>query len=614
MLAVLVFFGQPNWDWARGILAGTLSGRMHRPVHIDGHVRVMLFSASPRIILTGFRIGEPPSGMPDAPRMDLATVDSLVAEPEILPLLGGQLRLKRLEVQKPVIVMFQDGAGNSNWDFSNGRDKQGASKLPPIRTLVVRDGHVSVTMQKRRLIVSGPVTAGVRSGFRFDGKGTQDGKPCIVTVTGPQLGNRKPYPFHIDLVSGATRIAADGRFLQPFNFGQLAADMRLQGASLSDLYYLLSITAPNTPAFDLSVHVDRNQKLYRVSRLSGHIGGSDLEGTMTIDRRGDRPMVTGDFSSRVLDLAGLGSIVGASRANTPHRPRMTMAPQMSGGGGRMMPDAQLDVERLRSADARVQYRATSVKAGPGVPVRSVGFTAALNRGVLHFDPVVVGLARGQATGTVVIDASGPLQRETVDLKLSGLRLEEFGAKGREPPLEGPLTMRVHATGTGRSVHAAASSADGALRIVVPGGTIRQSLAEAMGVNASKSLFLLLAKDRHETDIRCAVADFRIRNGVMQAERIVLDTGVVLVNGTGSIDLRDERINLVFRGKPKKFRLIRINAPIVIGGHLTRPTFGISAGPAVVQGGLAAVVGSVLPFVTLDYGKDVDCGALIPGKG
>ena len=74
--------------------------------------------------------------------------------------------------------------------------------------------------------------------------------------------------------------------------------------------------------------------------------------------------------------------------------------------------------------------------------------------------------------------------------------------------------------------------------------------------------------------------------------------------------------LDFRGQPKKFRLIKINAPILIGGHLSSPTFGINAGPALVQGGIGAVLSTVatpllaLPFLNLHGPGDANCQALL----
>jgi uncharacterized protein involved in outer membrane biogenesis len=214
-------------------------------------------------------------------------------------------------------------------------------------------------------------------------------------------------------------------------------------------------------------------------------------------------------------------------------------------------------------------------------------------------------------GTARIDARKAIQQNSLDMRLTGLRVQDFvpnisGSK----PLEGILDARVKASGAGNSVHKAAASANGQLTLVMPRGMIRQSFAELMGINATKGLFQLLTKDPHQTDVRCGVANFQIHNGVMQASHAVFDTGVTRVNGGGTINLNDESLKLVFKGKPKKFRLIRIQAPIVIGGHLSAPKFGIDAGPVAVQGGLALALNTILPFVNIDYAKDANCAGLL----
>jgi uncharacterized protein involved in outer membrane biogenesis len=167
------------------------------------------------------------------------------------------------------------------------------------------------------------------------------------------------------------------------------------------------------------------------------------------------------------------------------------------------------------------------------------------------------------------------------------------------------------------VRAAAGSADGAVSVIIPQGEIRQAFAELLGINATKGLFLLLSKDHSETPIRCAVADFKVQNGVMTAQRIVLDTGVVLAVGKGQVNLRDETIDLRLEGKSKKFRLVRVMAPITLKGRLAEPKVGVDAGKAAGQiaiGGLLGVVVSplaaVIPFITSGAAKDADCGALL----
>jgi uncharacterized protein involved in outer membrane biogenesis len=199
-----------------------------------------------------------------------------------------------------------------------------------------------------------------------------------------------------------------------------------------------------------------------------------------------------------------------------------------------------------------------------------------------------------------------------------VKLEEFlHVSDGPPPIEGRLVARAKLHGRGNSVHKTAATADGAMTLVVPRGQMRQIFAELLGIDATKSLFLYLAKDQSPTDIRCAVAEFRVTRGVLHAERLVLDTGVVAVNGEGTINLADETMDLSFKGRPKKFRLVRVAAPITVSGALRSPKFGVDVGAAAAQTGIGVALGAlltplaaVLPFVDPGLGKDANCMGLL----
>ena len=620
VLAIVIFLAQPDWDWARPAVASIVSGRVHRPVRIDGHLRVRLFSFTPDARVGGLRIGEPAKGISGAPADDLADIDSIAATTEIMPLFIGRIVLPRLEIDKPVVVMFQDKDGHANWDFSNGAKAGQPVKLPLIRNFIINDGRLTVTSVQRGLKFTGTIYAHEKAGsgrqaFGLTGQGSLNGKVFEMDATGGPLLNVRtsvPYPFDMMVRAGDTRVTAKGRVLHPFNLGQIDAAMTLSGSNLADLYYITGLTLPDTPAYRLAAQVSRDDMVYRITRINGRVGGSDLEGALKVDTRDHgRPDLTGDLSSRLLDFKDLGSVFGATAANAPAAPRLAMAPQATRGAHRLLPDAPLDVARVRGMDARVHYRALSVRAITNMPLRQVSLGIGLDHGLLTLDPIDFAFPRGHLTGTARIDARDSVQSDSIDLRLTGLGVQDFVPKiGGAPPLEGTINARVRASGTGNSVHKAAATADGELAIVMPGGQIRQSFAELMGIDASKGLFQLLTKDQHQTDVRCAIADFKLHNGTMQAQNIVFDTGVVLVKGSGAIDLDDESMKLVFKGKPKTFRLIRINAPIVIGGHLSAPTFGIEPGPAIVQGGIAAALNSFLPFLSLDTAHDANCSALM----
>jgi hypothetical protein len=175
--------------------------------------------------------------------------------------------------------------------------------------------------------------------------------------------------------------------------------------------------------------------------------------------------------------------------------------------------------------------------------------------------------------------------------------------------------RLH--GTGDSVHDAMADADGEMLVVAPGGEIRQSLAELAGVDVIKGLGLLFAKDRTSTPLRCGVMHFTGKNGVLSADRVVVDTEPVLIDGGGWINLDTEMMSFTVRGHPKKFQLVRLLAPVTLGGPILSPKVTVHKGGAIAQGGvglaLATVlspVAALLPFLDAGLAKDANCAGLV----
>ena len=72
-----------------------------------------------------------------------------------------------------------------------------------------------------------------------------------------------------------------------------------------------------------------------------------------------------------------------------------------------------------------------------------------------------------------------------------------------------------------------------------------------------------------------------------------------------------------KGKPKKFQLLRVFAPIDVEGSMLAPKVRIEKGQAIAQGGAAVALGAVLsplamllPFVDAGLAKDANCQGLV----
>lgn len=614
--AVMIFLLLFDWNWLRGPIGRWASQKYDREVALRGDLDVNLFSWTPSVVVNDLKFGGPDW----ARERDTANVGRIEASVRLRKLFAGQIEMPLLSFTRPNVVLIATADGRKSWELEPDKPDHGEGmKLPVIQQLVIADGHLTVDEQRRDLTLDAQVNARETAndgdaGFLLDGRGSINGSPLTLRIQGGPFINirrNRPYQFTAAVDGAGSRLRADGAITRPFDLGQFQATLSLQGQNLADLYLLTGVTLPNTPAYRLSGALTRDDRVWTFNDFDGRVGASDLSGDVKVDAA-ERLRVEAQLTSRRLDLDDLLAVVGAQPRTSGENTETT-----SGSPGKLLPDATLQVERLRTMDGSLSYRAASVKAND-FDVRAVNLGAELEGGVLNLDPVSFNFNRGELNGTAKINATRDTPYSAIDFRLGGYPLESLvPARGGVQPISGRMLGRVRLEGPGSSIHRFAAASKGSLSVVVPQGRMREAFAELLGINASAGLIKLLSGDQGQTQIRCAVADFNVAGGVASAKTFVIDTGVVLARGSGSFNLGQETLNLRIDGDSKKPRLLRVWAPITIGGTFTSPRPGVDVGEVVKQGGLAAIVGAVaapvaalFAFVDPGLAEDANCGQLI----
>ncbi len=617
VLAVVVFLMLFDWNWLRGPIGRWASAKYDREIQLNGDLDVTLFSWTPSVQAREIRVGGPDW----ARDRDTLKVADLQASVRLRPLFTGRIEMPMVAVTRPEVVLIAAADGRQSWRLDPDAPDDGKGlKLPPINRLIIRDGKLSLDEQRRKIKLEAVVTAREgsdgRAGFHLDGEGTINGTPLTLAVRGgPFINIRRdrPYGFQATLAGIGSRLEARGSITRPFDLGQFRSTLSLQGRDLADLYLLTGITTPNTPPYRLSGTLTRDDAKFSFTDFSGRVGSSDLSGDLIVNRINNRLRVDADLHSRLLDIDDLASVLGARPTVTPAGNTVAT----SGAPGRLLPDAPLAVDRLRTMDGTLKYTAARVKRNE-LDIRKVELGAELKDAILDLDPVAFNFNRGELRGTARINARRDTPYSTVDFRLRNYPLESIiPARGGAPTVTGSALGRAQLEGPGASIHDFAAASKGQITIVVPQGQMRSAFAELLGINASAGLFRLLGGDESTTQIRCGVADFRVAGGTATAETFVIDTTPVLARGAGTIDLGAETMNLRIDGETKEARLVRLWSPIVVQGPLTAPRVGIDTGSVVAQAGLAGILGAVvnplvalLPFVDPGLAEDANCGALI----
>ncbi len=621
-ILVIVF----DWNWLRGPLARYASRQSGRQVQIEGNLRVHLFSTVPSATLEGLRVSNPDW----APPGDTAQIPKLLVQVRLWPLFGGRIVWEKIVAQSPTIALLRDKQGRATWEF--GRNSAQNAKpldIPPIRQFLISDGILRVEDDMRHMFFSGSLAAQENAGekgaaFRMTGDGTLNKHAFQMEVTGGPLinGDRaKPYPIKMNVISGTTHVAATASILHPFNLGEISGNVILAGANLADLYYLTGLAFPRTAPYRLAAAYYRDGTTHRLLDMKGTVGDSDLEGDMIVDVHTGRPYLTADIRSQRLDFVDLGPLIGGASP----RNKIARAATKAGISAEaaqvqvivpqnqkyLLPDVVLDVERVNQMDANIHYKAQSVQS-QDFPLRNFELKMTIDHGVLKAAPVSFALTQGSVFGNVTIDARKKSPAVSADVRVHDIKLDQFVAKQKDQSsmLEGTVNARAVIRGTGGSIHKAMSTANGDVRLIVPGGAIRRQIAELLGVSVDRAF---LPSGRDQTNIRCVVADFGAQNGVLTARNLVFDTDVMNVTGKGTVDMRDEHIAVQLSGHPKKLTFFRLHAPISVSGPLNKPNVGLVSGSIPVQVGAATALGiaatpfaAIIPFIDLGMTKDADC--------
>ena len=678
-----------NADALRGPVARYASAHLGRKVSIDGKLQLHLLSWTPRAVINQLRIANPdwvPKSESIHGPADMARIGRLQVSWSIPAMLKGELLLPYVGLDDSDIDVVRDAKERLNWSFSSGPAKPSAkpTRLPILGGLHLGKGHLVVNDEVRKLRFTGTVKAdqapkGGALSLSLEGEGSINGEPFKLDASGDPLitaESHQPYTVESQITAGRTRVKSTLTINKPFDLGTVVADIDASGDDLADLYYLSGLALPNTAPYTVSGHLQRRGSRLDLTDFKGTLGNSDIHGKLSLETAGDRPMLTADLSTRLLDIKDLGPTLGSRAKVTPSslsrqqarhsgqtaeestaKARATAPKAAKTGasanantsaaagntfdlqgaqpksaqtrsaeardadikaanGQTLLPDAKLDLKRVRGMDANVKYHAEGVKTDK-MSIREILLDLHLDQGVMTFTPVSFVLPQGKLTSNIRVDASKDVPEVEIDSRLTQVRLSQFKTKDGEAPIDGTMMGRAILHGRGKSLHEIGATAAGTLSIVVPHGDIRSAFAELLGINAARGLGLLLAKNEEKTGIRCGVADFKAAGGVFAAQDIVIDTDNVLILGKGQVDLGPESLDLTLNGQPKKPRLFRIKSPIQLSGTLEKPKVSLNAGNtpgqiaiATALGVLATPLAAVLAFIDPGLAKDADCSALL----
>ena len=620
VVLVVVFF---QWSWLKGPLEARLSAMTGKKVTIEGPITGTK-SWVPRIAFSQVHIEAP--NFSAAPKV--ATIDNVAVSIDLKQLLHGKLDFPEIDIEKPVLDLLREPGGAANWDVaSESKGPSSRGDMPIIGLLKIEDGKITYRDAARKTTIDATIkTVAAQGGtgegsFTIEGHGVYRQAPFTIRLKGGSLNDlrdtRKPYDVDASASVGNTRLSIVGTVTDPFKLTDMNLKATADGDNAEELYPIFGIPAPSTPPYHLTGTIDRDGKAWLFKNFAGTVGKSDLEGSLRFEERQKRLFLGGNLTSKSLDFADLGLLVGAPGSTATGRPVSDTQRELEKKQeqtGRVLPDAPLNLDEVRDVDADVTFKGEHIQ-NRDLPLEDVNLHLKLDHGLLNLSPLQVGVAGGRVDSVIVIDARNETVATDYDVHLRKFQVQQFFQRAGFPQGgSGVINGRIRLHGVGNSVRKSLGTANGEASATVDNGAISNLAADVLGLDVAKALGILITGDK-QIPMRCMVADFEVENGLMKPRALVIDTDADVITGTGTINLADEHLDLSISGSPKSPSPLDLGGPIVVGGTFLHPSAGLGAkaiakgGAAVALGVLLTPVASILAFIDPGDAKDADCAKL-----
>ncbi len=618
-LALLIWWF--DWNWFKHPLENAVRSATGREFVIAGDLDVDLGLTS-AVRVHDVRLGNPP-GWATA---DMATAEALELHIALLPLWHKQVVVPLIHAKRLKLRIERDADGRGNWEFGDDQPPAENALAPEIGQLDIVDSEVRVLEPKfktdlRLAVHSGEAeNSGALKPLLATGDGSYRGFAFTLAakIDSPLSLQRTEAPYRLDISAraGDTRARIDGALRSPLQLRDFDLQLALSGADLADLYPLAGVALPATPPYRTEGRIGRTGATWHYRQLTGKVGDSDIAGDVSIAFAGKRPFFKARLEAQRLDLDDLAGFIGAPPQTGPGEAASAAQKQEAqrlAAAARVLPDKPYNLTKLRAMDADVELTATRINA-PDLPIESLATQLKLADGLLRLEPFKLGIAGGQIDGYLQLDARADVIAVTSDVHAQGLTLAKLvpGADLMDDAV-GAMAGKAQLRMQGNSVADMLAAANGEVGVAIGKGQVSNLLIELAGLDIAEALRYALGKDR-QIELRCAYADFGVASGLMTSRAFAIDTSDTFLRAAGTINLRDEQLDLKVIARPKDRSPFSVRSPLVVGGTFKDPSFLPQAGPLLLRGAAAAALFAVVPpaallaLIETGPGQDVDCGA------
>ncbi|MBI1219775.1 MAG: AsmA family protein [Rhodobacteraceae bacterium] len=520
----------------------------------------------------------------------MLSAEGLTVGVDPVALLSGAVKVGRVDLIAPKIVLERDKDGHGNWEMAGSAPATGTA-APATTT---EGGGLPALSIDRATITGGAVTwiddaagttqtvDGIDATLKLpDAAGPLDltaaaqvnRQPVSVTLHLDKLAAvtlGQPTPVALKLVAGGSTVGFTGTA----DTGKLAVQGTLD-ADLGDLSALFAAAGLADPGLPQGLGAKRiAAKGMLVAGADGSVtldqatltlDGNTLTGKLGVTTAGARPKLTAILSAGKLDLKALGGSGGAAGSGGTSAAGWSKAP--------------IDASPLSLADADVTLGAAGLDLGT-VTLGQTDVAVQLVAGKATVALKQVAAYQGTISGQIVVDGAKGLAVSS-DLTVNKVALQPI------------LTdfagyTRLHGTGTAKiALNAAGGSMDALMHALAGSGSITFGQGELDGFDLAGMLTHLNANYMGagaKTIFDSITGSYTVKAGVLSNSDLAFKSPLVDASGKGTVDIGGRTMD--YTVTPVALQGVAgangISVPLKISGGWDAPKFGLDMTSGVGQ--------------------------------
>ncbi len=624
LLGVVALILLWDWDWFIPIVQNQASAAIGRRVTIS-HLHVHL-GRNTTVAADNFVVANPDGFVSTYP---LARIGRLTIVASVMDYISHRtIVLPSIALDHPDIRAIALPDGSNNFTLKLAPAKPGAKPSPPpqLGDLQITDGRAYVVDPRFKTnfaagIATRPASGTEPSAIVVNAKGTYAAQPVTADFIGGALLSlrdaRHPYPIDLHVANGPTKAALVGTVENPLNFAGARLKLSFSGPDMSQLYPLTGIPIPQTPPFSIAGNLDYAPPRIRFTNFEGRVGASDLGGNISGERRaGTRPDVIMDLVSKRVDLADLGGFIGtpAGKLNqtggeTAQQKQQAAAAKTS---KKLFPDTKINLPKIRAADIHLKYTADHIE-NKFTPFDKLHVTMDIVDGRIALHPLDFVVGNGDIASVIELTPDpNDLVHANADVRFRHIELARLMQATHAFQGNGIIGGQARIDANGNSLASMMGQGNGELKLLLTSaGDVSALLVDIAGLEFGNALLSALGVP-NRAKIDCADLDLPMRQGIVDVKEMLLDTEEARVTGRGTLDLRDQTMDMSLTTRSKHFSIGSLPGPINLTGAITSPSIrpgaevAVRAGAAVGLGIVLTPLGALLPTVQFGVGKDDAC--------